>query len=163
MSKILIALFLIILIQNVCAETNHTEISEQFYQYVKDLFIGLVKDNTDINKSKCIQVITNRKQYILDNIEEIVKGINDTQVLFEKLIENGLNILTIHGFAKNCRIINFVFFYNKLTQENEIISIGETIHNNATLIADIFNPAIKDSLFKKVGNFSKHILNLVVK
>ena len=163
MSKIFITLFLIILIQNVCAPTNLTEISLQFYQYIKDLFIGLVRDGTDLNQSQCIQVITNKKQYILDNLQEIVTGINDTQRLFETLIENGLNILTIHGFAKNCKIINFVFFYNKLTQEKEIKKLGTSISNNASLLADIFNPKIKDSLFKKVGNFSKYFLDLSVK
>ena len=148
MSKILIAVFLSILIPFVITDSNTMEISEKVYNLIRDLFIGLVpKNETDINNSKCIKIITEKKQYIVENIDETVNAISDDG-LFDKFLNNVLNIITIHGLAKNCKLMNFIFFYNHLTQLNEIQNLGQTIINKAVNMSDIFNPNRTESLFK---------------
>ena len=163
MSKILIAVFLAILIPFVITDSNTMEISEKVYNLIRDLFIGLVpKNETDINNSKCIKIITDKKQYIVENIDETVNAISDDG-LFDKFLNNVLNIITIHGLAKNCKLMNFIFFYNHLTQLNEIQNLGQTIINKAVNMSDIFNPNRTESLFNKIGIFSRDILNFTVK
>ena len=163
MSKILIVVFLAILIPFVITDSNTMEISEKVYNLIRDLFIGLVpKNETDINNSKCIKIITEKKQYIVENIDETVNAISDDG-LFDKFFNNVLNIITIHGLAKNCKLMNFIFFYNHLTQLNEIQNLGQTIINKAVNMSDIFNPNRTESLFNKIGIFSRDILNFTVK
>ena len=152
MSKILIVEFLAILIPFVITDSNTMEISEKVYNLIRDLFIGLVpKNETDINNSKCIKIITEKKQYIVENIDETVNAISDDG-LFDKFLNNVLNIITIHGLAKNCKLMNFIFFYNQLTQLNEIQNLGQTIINKAVNMSDIFNPNRTGSLFNLIYN-----------
>ena len=152
MSKILIAVFLAILIPFVITDSNTMEISEKVYNLIRDLFIGLVpKNETDINNSKCIKIITDKKQYIVENIDETINAISDVG-LFDKFLNNVLNIITIHGLAKNCKLMNFIFFYNQLTQLNEIQNLGKTIINKAVNMSEIFDPNRNESLFNLIFN-----------
>ena len=163
MSKITIAVFLAILIPFIITDSSTIEISEKVYNLIRDLFIGLVPNETDISKSKCIKIITDKKQYIVQNIDETINAITDDSDLINQFITNLMNVITIHGLAKNCKLMNFVFYYNQLTQLNEIQNLGKTIHNNATKIATIFDPHNNLSLFKQIGIFSRDILNFTVK
>ena len=160
MSKIFIAVFFAISIQFVFADSSTIEMSEKIYTLIKDLFIGLVTGDED--KSKCIKVLNDKKQYIVENIDDIISDINNDE-LFDKILLNSLNIITIHGLAKNCKLMNFIFFYNQLTQLDEIKKLGQTIHKEAEKIADIFDPETTSSFFKKLGVFSRKILGFTVK
>ena len=160
MSKIFIVVFLAISIQFVFADSSTIEISEKIYTLLKEIFVGLVRGDED--KSKCIKVITDKKQYIVENIDDIISDINNDD-LFDKILMTSLNIITVHGLAKNCKLMNFIFFYNQLTQLNEIQKLGQTIHNRAVEIAEIFNLNNTASFFKSVGIFSRDILGFSVK
>ena len=164
MSKILIAVLLAVSLPFVITEPSTIEISEKIYNLIKDLFIGLVrKEETDINNSKCIKILTDKKQYIVENIDEIIKAIGDDNNLFDQFMHNAMNVITIHGLAKNCKFMNFVFFYNQLTQLAEIKTLGENINKNASYIAEIFDPKNNATFFNKIGKFSRDILGLTVK
>ena len=103
-------------------------------------------------------------QDFLKNLEPIVNSLNNTQTFFNHFIKYGLNLITIHGFAKNCKILNVVIFYNKLTIRGEITNLGESVHNTARQIAGIFNKTVPaESIFKKVGKLAKQLLNIRVK
>ena len=116
------------------------------------------------NESLCIGLIDDKKQHFLKNLEPIVNSLNNTQTFFTNFIKYGLNLITIHGFAKNCKILNVVIFYNKLTIRGEITNLGESVHNTARQIAGIFNKTVPaESIFKKVGKLAKQLLNIRVK
>ena len=161
MSKITIIILLSISIQYVFTQNNSTDLTETIYGYLKYFFAGMA-DNE--NTSLCIELINDKKQDFLKNLEPIVNSLNNTQTFFNNFIKYGLNLITIHGFAKNCKILNVVIFYNKLTIRGEITNLGESVHNTARQIAGIFNKTVPaESIFKKVGKLAKQLLNIRVK
>ena len=126
-----------ILIQNVFSQTDPKELAETVYEYIKDLFEGM---STNVNTSKCIKTISDKKEYFIENIEPIIANIYEPTKLPQLLLNHGLNILTTHGLAKNCKLLNFILFYNKLTRLNEI-----------------------NSIVKKLGELARVVLNFIVK
>ena len=118
----------------------------------------------DESKSKCLKVITNKKPYLIENLKPIIESIGDTSMLLKKLMDNGVNILTIHGIAKNCKILNVITFYNKLTIKEEITNLGDLIINKNKEISGFFNKTMTNNSFlKKIGQLAKIILNFRVK
>ena len=161
MSKITIILLLSISFQCVFSQSNTTDVAESVYYYLIDFFAGMA-DNE--NTSLCINLIKDKKNDFLMNIKPIVNSLNETQKLFVAFIKYGLNLITIHGFAKNCKILNVIIFYNKLTIIDEIISLGKSVNNSAVKIAGIFNKTIpEESIFKKIGKLVKQLLDVRVK
>ena len=161
MSKIIIIFLFSILIQNVFSQTNPKEFAETVYEYIKDLFEGM---STNVNTSKCIKTISDKKDYFIENIEPIIANIYEPTKLPQLLLNHGLNILTTHGLAKNCKLLNFILFYNKLTRLNEINDLGILIYKNAEEIANIFDKTDEiNSIVKKLGELARVVLNFIVK
>ena len=61
-----------ILVQNAFSQTNPKEFAETVYEYIKDLFEGM---STNVNTSKCIKTISDKKEYFIENIEPIIANI----------------------------------------------------------------------------------------
>ena len=161
MSKITIILLFSISVQCVFSQSNTTDFSETLYNYLIDFFAGMT-DNE--NTSLCINLIKNKRTDFLRNLKPIVNSFNDTQKLFNTIMRYGLNLITIHGFAKNCKILNVVIFYNKLTILKEITSLGNLVYNTSREIAGIFNKTIpEESILKKIGKLAKQLLGVRVK
>ena len=160
MSKLNFILLFLILIQNTLSISNSTDSGEIVYEYLKDFYAGMSDDE---DKSKCLKVITDKKDYLIENIRPIIESIGDGNLLFKRLLTFGVNILTIHGFAKNCKILNVIIFYNKLTIKSEILNLGDLIINNKNNISGVFNLTSSDSFLKKMGKLAKIILNIRVK
>ena len=144
--------------------TQQSDFSELVYEYIKDIFEGIAEDKMN---SKCLQIINNKKEEFMGHIRPIVNSLNDEQKLFNNFVEHGLKLLTIHGFAKNCKILNAIIFYNKLTNKNEIINLGNEVINEKEQIAGVFNktvdPSTENSIFYKLGKLAKMLLNINIK
>ena len=161
MSKIILILLISISIQYVFSQTNETDIPEKVYYYIKDFFAGMANDE---KKSLCIGIIDKKKDDLIRFIKPIVDSSSDAQKLLNVLIESVMKIITIHGFAKNCKILNVIIFYNKLTIMNEIINLSNTIVKSSKEIAALFNKEFaNESIFKKIGKLAKKLLNINVK
>ena len=161
MSKLNFILLFLILIQNTLSQSNSTDTGEIIYGYLKDFYAGMSDDEEN---SKCLKVITDKKAYLIENLKPIIESIGDANMLFKNLLTFGVNILTMHGFAKNCKILNVIIFYNKLTIKEEILNLGDLINNNKEKISGIFNRTLSgDSFLKKFGQLAKIILNIRVK
>ena len=135
MSKLNFILLFLILIQNTLSQSNSTDTGEIIYGYLKDFYAGMSDDEEN---SKCLKVITDKKAYLIENLKPIIESIGDANMLFKNLLTFGVNILTMHGFAKNCKILNVIIFYNKLTIKEEILnfSINETEKSTNTKKTD---------------------------
>ena len=158
MSKITLILLISISFQYVLADS---EMGETLYNYIKDFFAGMAEDE---GKSQCVNIINAKKEDFIRYIEPLINAIDDTQKFFNIFIENILKLVTIHGFAKNCKILNVIIFYNKLTIKEQIKSLSESVINNAKNISAIFNKTVtEESIFKKIGKSAKIILDINVK
>ena len=112
MPKIIISFLFVFLFHYSYSQIIATDFSDTVYEYFKDIFEGIAGEKND---TKCVEVITKNKDDFMRHIKPIIDSLNDTSKLFNSLVEHGLKLLTIHGFAKNCKLLNAIIFYNRLT------------------------------------------------
>ena len=164
MPKIIISFLFVFLFHYSYSQIIATDFSDTVYEYFKDIFEGIAGEKND---TKCVEVITKNKDDFMRHIRPIIDSINDTSKLFNSLVEHGLKLLTIHGFAKNCKLLNVIIFYNRLTNLEEIKILGNTTIKLKREIAGIFNKTksgqVENSLFYKIGKLAQVLLDLKIK
>ena len=167
MSKIFFIILLFISIQNSLSQNvaNTTKIAEDVYNYLYQFYVGMAEGSNLLeDKSQCTLCIKKNKNIIIENLKGIVNNMNDSSKLFKAFMTNGLNILTIHGFAKNCKIFNLILIYNSLTIKEKIKELGEHIFKNTDKINDIFGYDLTlNNLFNRLGKALHTILKIKVK
>ena len=147
------------------SEKNVTEVSETIFEYIYQVYSGMANaSDLSESESQCTQVLIKNKKNFIDNLIPIVGSFGNNKELYNAIIKNGLNILTIHGFAKNCKILNIIILYNSLTIEKNVKSLGKKLIELATTINDIIGEKIttKD-FFNKIGILANTIFDLIVK
>ena len=156
-----IALLFSFLIQKALTQSNETDYAVIAYGYLKEIFAGMVKNESG---SLCLQVVNERKNEIIEHLRGIIDSLSDIDNRFTEFGVNLLKLLTLKGYAKNCKILNFVIFYNKLTNKDEIIKLGNLIYNTATELSGIFNRTnTNTTFFKNMGKLAKKVLDIKVK
>ena len=154
-------LLLSFLIQNSLSQSNETDFSETAYGYLKDFFVGMADDK---NNCKCLKVVEENKQKIIGYLKSLFNSLSDIHNSFTEFGVNLLKIITIHNFAKNCKLLNFVIFYNKLTHMEEIQKLSNLIINSSREISGIFNKTRIDTpFFNKIGELAKKVLEVKIK
>ena len=165
MSKIFYIILLSIALTTIkCQSDNAIEVAESIYNIIYELFSGMANGtNMTETESQCIQVIKKNKAGFINNLMPIVNTLQDSSKLFRTILNSGLKILSIHGFAKNCKILNVINIYNSLTVRKNVYNIGETIYNNAQEITDVFGVNFTDHLFYKIGRLAYTTFQIKVK
>ena len=116
------------------------------------------------SNSKCLKVVQKNKQKIIGYLKSLFNSLSDIHNSFTEFGVNLLKIITIHNFAKNCKLLNFVIFYNKLTHMEEIQKLSNLIINSSREISGIFNKTRIDTpFFNKIGELAKKVLEIKIK
>ena len=84
------------------------------YGYVENFLLGFSHKNQN-NQTKCLDAVKAENKTFINIISKVVDLIKNN-VTFERIInEAGLDIITVHGFAKNCNLLSAISLYKDLS------------------------------------------------
>ena len=143
------------------SESNNTNITLNFSNYLIDLFSGIADNSSN---SSCVSTIeTNR-----DEFESIFCGIIEkaSEYTFERLLKvYGYRLIKVHEFLKNCQLSFLFNIYFQITNANKIEKLGYLISNQSIPISNELI-SVKDGeekFFKALGKIAKIIFNIKIR